>query len=105
MGVGVGLILSAFGAILTWGVNASVSGLDVTAIGVILLVLGIFVVLLDLLWWRSWTWYAAGPPWRRTTYVHDTGLPGQPYPVQPAPRRRVVVDEDVGGPPPGRPPP
>ena len=106
MGVGVGLILTAFGAILTWGVNASVSGLDITAIGVILLVLGIFIVLLDLVWWRSGTWYAAGPPWRRTTYVQDTGLPGQPYqPVQPAPRRRVVVDEDIGGPPPGPPPP
>ena len=39
MGVGVGLILIAFGAILTWAVNAEVSGLDVTAIGVILLVL------------------------------------------------------------------
>jgi hypothetical protein len=106
MGVGVGLILIAFGAILTWGVNAEVSGLDVTAIGVILLVLGIFVVLLDLLWWRSWTWYAAGPPWRRTTYVRDTAAPVQPVqPVQPAAGRRVVVEEDVGGPPPGPPPP
>jgi hypothetical protein len=106
MGIGVGLILVAFGAILTWGVNAEVSGLDVTAIGVILLLIGILVSLLDLVWWRSWTWYTAGPPWRRTTYVHDTGLPGQPYPpVQPAPRRRVVVDEDVGGPPMGPPPP
>jgi hypothetical protein len=109
MGVAVGLILIAFGAILTWGVNAEVSGLNVTAIGVILLVLGIFVVLLDLVWWRTWTWYSAGPPRRRTTYVHDTGLPGQPMqPVPPraAPRRRVVVDEeDVGGPSPGPPPP
>src|SRR3954451_20981200 len=105
MGVGVGLILIAAGAILTWAVNADVSGLDITAVGVILLVVGIVVTLLDLLWWRSWTWYAAGPPWRRTTYVHDTGLPGQPYqPVQPAPRRRVVVDEDAGGPPAGPPP-
>jgi len=105
MGVGIGLILIAFGAILAWGVNAEVSGLDVTAIGVILLVLGIFVVLLDLVWWRTWTWYTAGPARRRTTYVHETALPGEP--VQPVvrPRRRVVVDEDVGGPPPGPPPP
>jgi hypothetical protein len=102
MGVAVGLVLIAFGAILTWAVDADVSGLNVTAVGVILLVVGIFVVLLDLLWWRTWTWYSAGPPWRRTTYVHDTGLPGQP--VQPvAPRRRVVVDEEAG--PPGPPPP
>ena len=102
MGVVVGLLLIAFGAILTWAVDADVSGLNVTAIGVILLVLGIFVVLLDLMWWRTWTWYSAGPPWRRTTYVHDTGLPGQPV-QRAAPRRRVVVDEEIGGPP-GSPP-
>jgi len=106
MGVGVGLILIAFGAILTWGVDAEVSGLNVTAIGVILLLLGIFVVLLDLVWWRTWAWYAGGPARRRTTYVHEQGLPGEPVPpLQPsAPRRRVVVDEDVGGPPLGPPP-
>ena len=108
MGIGVGLILIAFGAILTWGVSAEVSGLDVTAIGVILLVIGILVLLLDLFWWRTWTWYAAGPPWRRTTYVRDAGVPVQPVqPVQPAaPRRRVVVEEEAppGGPPPGPPP-
>src|ERR671918_1364591 len=107
MGIGVGLILIAVGAILTWGVNAEVSGLDVTAIGVILLVIGILVLLLDLLWWRTWTWYAAGPPWRRTTYVRDAGVPVQPVqPVQPAaPSRRVVVEEEAppGGPPPGPP--
>src|ERR1044071_6924138 len=99
MVVGIGLILIAFGAILTWAVEADVSGLDVTAVGVILLVLGILVVLLDLLWWRTWTWQAAGPPWSRTTYVRDAAVPVQP--VQPvAPSRRVVVDEEVqpGGP-------
>ena len=53
MGVAVGLILIAFGAILTWAVDAEASGLNVTAVGVILLVIGILVVLLDLFWWRS----------------------------------------------------
>ena len=98
MGVGIGLVLIAFGAILTWAVDAEVNGLNVTAVGVILLVVGIVVLILDLLWWRSWTWYSAGP-WRRM-YVHDTGVP-----VQTAPRRRIVVDEDVGGPRTGPPPP
>ena len=109
MGVGVGLILIAFGAILTWAVDAEVSGLDVTAVGVILLVIGIIVVLLDFFWWRSWTWYAEGGPRRRTTYVRDTAAPVQPVqpvePVQPASGRRVVVDEEVRGPPAGPPPP
>ena len=108
MGVGVGLILIAFGAILTWAVNAEVSGLDVTAIGVILLVLGIVVVLLDFLWWRSWTWNYASGPWRRTTYVHDAAAPVQPVQPVALPTRRVVVDEEAGppaGPPPPGPPP
>src|SRR5438067_10764528 len=108
MGVAVGLILIAFGAILTWAVTGTLSGLNIVAVGVILLVIGILVVLLDALWWRSWTWYAAGPPWRRTTYVRDTAAPYQPVqPVYPASRaggRRVVVDEEeVRGPPVGPP--
>jgi sulfite exporter TauE/SafE len=103
MGVAVGLILAAFGAILIWAVDASVSGLNVTAVGVILLIVGILVLLLDIFWWRSWTWYAAGPARSRRTYVRDTAAPVQP--VQPAAGRRVVVDEEVGGPPAGPPPP
>jgi hypothetical protein len=107
MGVAVGLILAAFGAILIWAVDAEVSGLNVTAVGVILLIVGILVIILDLLWWRSWTWYAAGPGRARRTYVRDTAAPAQPVePAAPATgRRRVVVDEEVGGPPAGPPPP
>jgi sulfite exporter TauE/SafE len=103
MGVAVGLILAAFGAILTWAVDAEVSGLNVTAVGVILLIVGILVIILDLLWWRSWTWYAAGPGRARRTYVRDTAAPVQP--VAPTTGRRVVVEEEVGGPPAGPPPP
>ena len=36
MGIGVSLILIAAGAILTWAVNATVSGVDINTIGVIL---------------------------------------------------------------------
>jgi len=106
MGVAVGLILLAFGAILTWAVDADVSGLNVTAVGVILMIVGLLVVILDFFWWRSWTWYAAGPGRSRRTYVRDTAAPVEPVqPVQPAAGRRVVVDEEVGGPPAGPPPP
>jgi hypothetical protein len=112
MGVAVGLILIAFGAILTWGVTVSANGLNVDAIGVILMVVGLLVVLLDLFWWRTWEWGAVGPR-RRRTYVREAAVPAveQPVqtvqPVQPvaaAPRRRVVVDEEVDGPPAGPPP-
>ena len=40
MGIGVSLILIAVGAILTWAVETSVSGLDVNAVGVILMIVG-----------------------------------------------------------------
>jgi hypothetical protein len=94
VGVSVGLVLIAAGAILTWAVNATLSGLDIHAVGVILLILGIVLVVLDMLWWQSWS---AGPWRRRTVYVGD--------PVAPA-GRRVVVDEEVAAPgPPGAPPP
>jgi hypothetical protein len=98
MGVGFGLVLIAAGAILTWAVNASVSGLDINAVGVILLVLGIVLVVLDMLWWQSWQ---AGP-WRRTMYV-DPVAPAAPV-AAPGSRRVVVEEEDAVGPP-GVPPP
>ena len=77
MGVAIGLILAAFGAIITWAVNADVSGLNVTAVGVILIVVGILVVILDIVRWRSWTWYAAGP-WSPRTYVREDVAPTYP---------------------------
>jgi len=108
MGVAVGLILIAFGAILTWAVDADVSGLNVTAVGVILLIVGIVVVLLDFFWWRTWQWAAAGPRRRRTTYVSEGYPAAAPpaYPAEPGRRRVVDVEEQVDGPvgPPGPPP-
>ena len=79
MGLGVSLFLIAVGAILTWAVNAQVSGLEITTVGVILLVVGAVGLLLSLLFWSSW----GGPGYfgdserrvRRTTYVED----GPPY--------------------------
>jgi hypothetical protein len=70
MGVGVSLILIAAGAILTWAVNATVSGVDIHTIGVILMVVGIVGLLLSLVFWSSWGGFG-GPARRRTTYVED----------------------------------
>jgi hypothetical protein len=53
MGIGVSLVLIAAGAILTWAVNASVSGLELQTIGVILMVVGIVGLLLSMLFWSS----------------------------------------------------
>ncbi|HEV2591228.1 MAG TPA: hypothetical protein VGU02_04980 [Gaiellaceae bacterium] len=74
MGIGVSLILIAAGAILTWAVNATVSGLSIHTIGVILMVVGIVGLLLSLMFWSSW----GGPAGvrRRTTVVDDAPPPG-----------------------------
>jgi hypothetical protein len=74
MGLGVSLILIAAGAILTWAVDVTVSGVNVNAVGVILLVIGIIGGVLSMIFWSSW----AGPGYftrRRTTYMDE----GRPY--------------------------
>ena len=73
MGIGVSLILIAAGAILTWAVNATVSGVDINAIGVILMVVGLVGLVLSLIFWSSWGGWGgpAGTTRRRTTYVED----------------------------------
>jgi hypothetical protein len=54
MGIGVSLILIAVGAILVWAVEASVSGVDLTAVGWILLIVGAAGALLSMIFWSSW---------------------------------------------------
>lgn len=73
MGIGVSLLLIAAGAILLWGVTGEVAGIDIDAIGVILMVVGLIGGLLSLIFWSSWGG-PAGVSRRRTTYV-DEGPP------------------------------
>jgi len=70
MGVSVSILLIAAGAILTWAVTATVSGVSIHAIGVILLVVGIVGLVLSMIFWSSW----GGPGYwggRRRTYIED----------------------------------
>jgi hypothetical protein len=67
----VSILLIAVGAILTWAVNATVSGLEIQTIGVILLIVGIVGLVLSLIFWSSWGGFAGGGTRRRTTYVDD----------------------------------
>lgn len=101
MGLPVSLILIAAGAILTWGITNEPSGLDLDAIGVILMVIGIVGFLLTMLLWQSW-W---GPGyWSRATY--DAGAPARPwYGGQWGRRRTTTYVEDQAPPPPDGPPP
>jgi hypothetical protein len=74
MGIGASLTLIAAGAILVWGVTAEVAGIDVDAIGVILMVVGIVGLVLSMIFWSSW----GGWRRRRATYVEE-GPPGPGY--------------------------
>ena len=71
MGLGVSIFLIAVGAILTWAVNASVSGMELDTIGVILMVVGILGLVLSMIFWLSWGGFAGGTARRRTTYVDE----------------------------------
>jgi len=61
MGVGVSLVLIAVGAILTWAINASVSGVEVHTVGWILMIVGLAGLVLTMLFeggrpWGGWKW-------------------------------------------------
>ena len=48
MGIGTSILLIAVGAILKFAVNADVSGLEISTIGVILMVVGVIGLLISL---------------------------------------------------------
>jgi hypothetical protein len=68
MGIGVSLILIAVGAILTWAVTDNVSNVDLSTVGIILMVVGLAGGLISLMFWSSWGGVGG---WRRETVVHD----------------------------------
>jgi hypothetical protein len=54
MGISVSLILIAVGAVLTWAVTVTASGIDLNTVGVILMVTGAVGLLLSMAFWSSW---------------------------------------------------
>ena len=77
MGLGASLFLIAAGAILIWGVTGEFAGLDVDAIGWILMVVGIIGAVLSMIFWSTWGGFGGR---RRSTYVEEGGPPaGPPY--------------------------
>ena len=66
MGIGVSIFLIAIGAILVWAVNAEVAGIDIDAVGVILMIVGAIGILLSLIFWSSWGGFT-----RRREVVYD----------------------------------
>ncbi len=54
MGIGTSLFLLAVGAVLTYAVNVTVTGIDLDVVGVILMILGIVGLIASLIYWNSW---------------------------------------------------
>ena len=59
MGLSLSLVLAAVGAILIWAVNATVSGVNIHVVGIVLLIVGIVGALLSLAFWSSWGGFGA----------------------------------------------
>ncbi len=56
--IGLSLLLIAAGAILAWAVEATLVGLDIVVVGVILMVVGSIGLVLSLLFWATFAPYA-----------------------------------------------
>jgi hypothetical protein len=60
MGIGTSIFLIALGAILRFAVTATVTGISVQTIGLILMIVGIVGLILSLVFWTSMgSWYPA----------------------------------------------
>ena len=60
MAIGISLILIAVGAILAFAVSATVSGLDVMVVGVILMIVGGVGLIISMLFLATWAPYYRG---------------------------------------------
>ena len=60
MGIGTSLFLIALGAIFYWAVEFDISGLEISTIGVILMIVGGIGLLISLLYATMWRDRAAG---------------------------------------------
>ena len=89
MGIGVSIFLLATGAILNWGVSTDPQGVDLGAIGTILMVVGLIGLLVSLVAFGDWA------PWRRDAYRdRDVVRDRDVYVDEPASYRQTVVEED-----------
>ena len=73
MGIGVSLILIAVGAIMTWAISATASGVDINAVGVILMIVGAVGLLLSLMFWSSWGSYGVARSGTRRVTTYEDG--------------------------------
>ncbi len=92
MGIGISLFLLALGAVLTWAVTATVQGIDITAVGVILMIVGSIGLVLSMLFWASWApFYRRDSRDREVREVHENLVqPSMPTTPRPGAQRPAV---------------
>ncbi len=71
MGIGTSIFLIALGAILRYAVNADISGLEISTIGLILMIAGILGLLISLLYMTIWSRSRTTPVGGERTVVRD----------------------------------
>jgi hypothetical protein len=98
MGFLIGLIVTVVGFILALAVHPTHPGsVNVNTVGWIMVVVGLIAFFADLVLWSSW-----GPGYMRRTYVDQGPGYGPGYGATSSrwgyPRRRVIEEEEGGGP-------
>jgi heme/copper-type cytochrome/quinol oxidase subunit 2 len=78
MPLGTSLFLIAVGAILRYAVTATVSGIDLATVGLILMIVGIVGMVFSLFYMITWSG-------RRGTSEHDRAVERGPYRDPPTP--------------------
>jgi Domain of unknown function (DUF6458) len=92
MSIGVGLFLVAIGAILAFAVNdTSVGNLDVSAVGIILMVIGAVGTTISMLVWNKYQ------PTQRRARLIERELPGGRVVEREVPPGRIVEREAPAG--------
>ncbi len=72
MGIGTSIFLIAVGAILYFAVNADVSGLEISTVGLILMIVGVLGLLISLFYTTLYARRGEGPPDRPVPRDRDT---------------------------------
>jgi membrane protein implicated in regulation of membrane protease activity len=83
MRIGVGIFLMVLGAILAFAVETDVPGVNVNALGVILLLIGLVAALYSLLFWSTLT------PWGRRRAIARRRIVAGDRPVEVVEERRL----------------
>ena len=71
MTVGTGIFLIVVGAIIRWGINVSIAGIEEDTIGLILIIAGVVVAVLGLFFWINARGGGGYPPDDRGRYRED----------------------------------